>query len=146
MYMNKISKSYTLNRSEKEKIIEAISSCLFNQYEKIVTAYVFGSFLQSIPFKDIDIGVIVTKNLTDLLSFELETEGNLQSIIKCPVDVRILNQAPISFSQNVIRTGRIVIDKDPNMRAEFETTILKQYFDFSPFQRRYLREVTNAPV
>jgi len=81
-----------------------------------------------------------------LLSFELETEGKLQSIIKCPVDVRILKQAPISFSQNVIRTGRIIIDKDPNLRADFETRILKQYFDFSPFQRRYLREVTNAPV
>jgi len=146
MYMHKISKSYSLNRSEKEKIIEVISSCLSNQYEKVITAYLFGSFLQSMSFKDIDIGIIVTKNLSHLLSFELETEGKLQSIIKYPVDVRVLNQAPISFSQNVIRTGRIIIDKDPNLRADFETRILKQYYDFSPFQRRYLREVMNAPV
>ena len=144
--MYKISKSYSLNGSEKEKIMEAISSRLSYHGEKIVTAYVFGSFVQSMSFKDIDIGIIVTKNLNDLLSFELEMESQLQSIIKYPVDVRIINQAPISFCQNVIRTGRTIVDKDPNLRADFETRILKQYFDFLPFQRRYLREVLNAPV
>jgi len=61
--MRKMPKSYNLNRSEKEKIIEAISSYFSSQDEKIITAYVFGSFLQSMSFKDIDIGIIVTKKL-----------------------------------------------------------------------------------
>lgn len=51
-----------------------------------------------------------------------------------------------AISHNVIRSGRPIVDKDPNLRADFETRILKHYFDFSPFQRRYLREVLNAPV
>jgi hypothetical protein len=85
-------------------------------------------------------------DLNKPLDFELELENRLEKAIKYPVDVRILNRAPISFSQNVFRTGRVIIDKNPNMRADFEGRILKQYFDFSPFQQRYLQEVTNAPV
>jgi hypothetical protein len=38
------------------------------------------------------------------------------------------------------------LDKDPNLRADFEGQILKQYFDVAYFQRQYLQEVANAPV
>jgi hypothetical protein len=63
-----------------------------------------------------------------------------------PVDIRILNRAPISFCQNVIREGKVILDKNPDERAFFQGLILKKYFDFEPFRRRYLREVVNAPI
>ena len=138
--------SHTLIRSEKEKIIQIISSHLFQQYDEILAVYIFGSFISERHFSDIDIGIITAMDLNKPLDFELKLENRLEKLIKYPVDVRILNRAPISFSQNVFRTGRVIIDKNPNMRADFEGRILKQYFDFSPFQQRYLQEVTNAPV
>jgi predicted nucleotidyltransferase len=137
---------HTLEKADKEKFVEAISSYLLKQYDEIITVYIFGSFISEQYFSDIDIGIIIAKDLSQSLDFELKLENRLEEIVKYPVDVRVLNQAPISFSQNVFRTGRVVIDKEPNMRADFEGRILKQYFDFSPFQKRYLREVTNAPV
>ena len=138
--------SHTLSRSEKEKVIQIISSHLFQQYDEILAVYIFGSFISERHFSDIDIGIITAMDLNKLLDFELKLENRLEKLIKYPVDVRILNRAPISFSQNVFRTGRVIIDKNPNMRADFEGRILKQYFDFSPFQQRYLQEVTNATV
>jgi len=138
--------SHTLSRSEKEKIIQIISSHFFQQYDEIFSVYIFGSFISKRHFSDIDIGIITDMDLNKTLDFELKLENRLEKLIKYPVDVRILNQAPISFSQNVFRAGRVIIDKNPNMRADFEGRILKQYFDFSPFQQRYLQEVTNAPV
>jgi predicted nucleotidyltransferase len=138
--------SHTLIRSEKEKVIQIISSHLFQQYDEILAVYIFGSFISERHFSDIDIGIITAMGLNKPLDFELKLENRLEKLIKYPVDVRILNRAPISFSQNVFRTGRVIIDKNPNMRADFEGRILKQYFDFSPFQQRYLQEVTNAPV
>jgi len=137
---------YTLTKSEKEKIIKEISSDLFQGHSEILTVYIFGSFISMQSFSDIDIGIVTAMDLRQPLAFELELENRLEKTIKYPVDIRVLNQAPLSFSQNVFRTGRIIIDKDPNMRADFEGRILKQYFDFSPFQQRYLQEVTNAPV
>ncbi|MCK4824390.1 hypothetical protein KA005_52040 [bacterium] len=138
--------SYTLSRSEKEKVIQIISYQLFQQYDEILTVYIFGSFISERSFSDIDIGIITAMDLSKPLDFELKLENRLEKLIKYPVDVRILNRAPISFSQNVFRAGRLIIDKNPNMRSDFEGRILKQYFDFSPFQQRYLQEVTNAPV
>ena len=138
--------SHTLIRSEKEKVIQIISSHLFQQYDEILAVYIFGSFISERHFSDIDIGIITAMDLNKPLDFEMKLENRLEKLIKYPVDVRILNRAPISFSQNVFRTGRVIIDKNPNMRADFEGRILKQYFDFSPFQQRYLQEVTNAPV
>lgn len=138
--------SHTLSRSEKEKVIQIISSHFFQQYDEIFAVYIFGSFISERHFSDIDIGIITAMDLSKPLDFELKLENRLEKLIKYPVDVRILNRAPISFSQNVFRTGRVIIDRNPNMRADFEGRILKQYFDFSPFQQRYLQEVTNAPV
>jgi len=137
---------HSLKKSEKEKIIQEISSYLFQGHDEILTVYIFGSFISAQSFSDIDIGIIAAMDLSKPLEFELELENRLEKVIKFPVDVRILNQAPISFAQNVFRAGRVIIDKNPNMRADFEGRILKQYFDFSPFQQRYLQEVTNAPV
>ncbi len=137
---------HSLKKSEKEKIIHKISSCFSEQHDEILTVYIFGSFISARYFSDIDIGIIAAMDLNKPLEFELELENQLEKVTKFPVDVRILNQAPISFAQNIFRSGRIIIDKNPNMRADFEGRILKQYFDFSPFQQRYLQEVINAPV
>ena len=138
--------SHTLSRSDKEKVIQIISSHFSQQYDEIFSVYIFGSFISERHFSDIDIGIITAMDLSKPPDFELKLENRLEKLIKYPVDIRILNRAPISFSQNVFRTGRVIIDKNPNMRADFQGRILKQYFDFSPFRQRYLQEVTNAPV
>jgi hypothetical protein len=137
---------YTIDRSEKEKLIERIFSHLLKQYEEILFAYIFGSFISAASFSDIDLGIFVGMDLKTPLNFELELENRFEKIAKFPIDVRVLNNAPISFTQNVFRTGIVVLDRHPNMRADFEGRILKEYFDFSPYRKGYLNEVINAPV
>ena len=81
-----------------------------------------------------------------MLECELEFEIKLEELVKFSVDVRVINKAPVSFVQNVIRHGKVIIDSKPNIRSDFESYILRKYFDFSSFRRRYLTEVGNAPV
>ena len=135
-----------IKKSEKKHLIKKISSFLENENQEIATAYLFGSFVKSEFFSDIDLGLITNTDLERPLKFELGMETRLENIVKYPVDVRILNHAPFSFSQNVIRHGEIIIDKNPNLRAEFTGNVLKQYFDFSHFRKHYLKEVINAPI
>ena len=116
------------------------------KHDEIVLAYVFGSFVQSDKFSDIDLGILIKEKLDTPMDMELNLEIALEDIVHYPVDVRILNHAPISFCQNVIRHGRVVLERDANLRADFTGNILKQYFDFAPFRRRYLKEVSNAPI
>ena len=136
---------HSLEPIQKENIIKDIVSAL-TKHDEIVLAYVFGSFVHSGHFSDIDLGILVKEKLVTPLNIELKLEIALEDIVHYPVDVRILNHAPLSFCQNVIRYGRVVLERDANLRADFTGNILKQYFDFAPFRRRYLREVANAPI
>jgi predicted nucleotidyltransferase len=137
---------YTIDSSQKEKLIEIFARQLEKQYKEIRFAYIFGSFISETYFSDIDLGIVLGVDLKSPLDFEIELENRLEKIAKLPVDVRVLNYAPISFTQNVFRTGRVILDKYPNIRADFEGRILKKYFDFAPYHRAYLQEVINAPV
>ena len=139
-------KKQYLKASEKEDIVSAISSHLQRECAEIAAAYLFGSFVKEEAFSDIDLGILMNTDFERPLEYELELESRLERILKYPVDIRIINGAPLSFCQNVIRHGRVIVDRDPNLRADFEGQTLKQYFDFARFRRQYLAEVKNAPV
>ncbi|MBE3111682.1 MAG: hypothetical protein IMZ54_02825 [Acidobacteria bacterium] len=135
-----------MNEPEKNRIVGVISDLLSERVE-IVFAYVFGSFVGDANFSDIDIGVFVQGIPQPAsLNLELQLERQVESLVHVPADVRILNGAPPSFIFQIIKRSRRVVDKDPNLRAEFEGRILKEYFDFAPFRRRYLEEVGHAPL
>lgn len=142
--MNKIIK-HTIAKREKEKITKSISSYIRKRKE-IVTAYFFGSYVSGQQFGDIDIGALVLNEPDNPLEYEFELEIKIEELVKISVDVRVLNKAPVTFVQNVIRHGIIFIDNNPNIRADFESYILRKYFDFAPFRRQYLAEVINAPL
>ena len=139
-------KKYTISKIQRVRIAENISSYLEENLEGITTAYLFGSFAEDTPFSDIDLGVLIKNDLERAIFFEFELENRLEKIFKHSVDVRILNRAPLSFCQNVIRHGKVILDRDPNLRADFEGNILKQYFDYSRFRKQYLKEAVNAPI
>lgn len=132
--------------SEKQVIIKQISS-RFSKQKKIVFAYIFGSFVSEKKFTDIDIGIfIANKKGINTLNFELRMENDINSFIHFPVDVRIINDAPISFVYHVIKDGVLIKDDAPCLRADFEGMIFKKYLDLAFFRKQYLREVINAPI
>jgi predicted nucleotidyltransferase len=137
---------HSLQTDQKEKLVITISSFLEKNFQEIVAVYLHGSFATGLFFSDIDMGILIQNGLERALDFELEMENRLEKIVKYSVDVRVLNQAPLSFCQKVIRHRKVILDKNPNLRADFEGQILKQYFDVAYFQRQYLQEVANAPV
>jgi predicted nucleotidyltransferase len=137
---------HSLQTDEKEKLVTEISFYLEKNFKEIVAVYLYGSFVTSLFFSDIDLGILTKNDFERTLNFELDLENKLEKIVKYSVDVRVLNRAPLSFCQNVIRQRKVILDKDPNLRADFEGQILKQYFDIAYFQRQYLQEVANAPV
>ena len=132
-----------LKPSEKERINREVSGYLLRRDEEIAAAYCHGSFLTD-AFTDIDLGVLLYTALGDPVIYEMSLENELEKLISYSVDIRVINEAPISFCQAVVR-GKVILDRDPNRRAEFESRVLREYFDFAPFRQRYLAEVLNAP-
>jgi len=142
--MIKIKKN-TITKQKKEEIIKTISSNL-QRHAEIYTAYIYGSFVTGRSFTDIDLGISLRHEPENVLEYEIELESNLEQLVKIAMDVRVLNKAPLSFLQNVIRHSLVIVDREPNRRSDFESNVLKKYFDFARFRRRYLSEVSNAPI
>jgi len=134
---------HNLEPSQKDRIIREVSGYLSRHHEEIVAAYCYGSFLTG-AFADIDLGLLLQTAPEQPVAYEMSLETELERFISYSIDVRVINQAPVSFCQAVVR-GKVIVDRDPDRRTGFETRVLKQYFDFAPFRKRYLAEVLNAP-
>ena len=134
-----------LDESQRRRLREAAAAYIRRRCPEVLAAYVFGSFQTPGPFADIDLGILLAGEPGDPLETELRLEARLAAELGYPVDIRVLNRAPVAFAQAAIR-GEVIVDREPDIRADFETAILKRYFDFAPFRRRYLAEVLNAPV
>ena len=144
--MNIHSKKYTLSAPTKDRMSKQLASYICQEFEDVVTVYLFGSFIREGQFSDIDLGLLFKKDVSEALSLELALETRLEELFGHPFDVRVLNGAPNSFAYNVVRTGNIIVDFDTNFRAGFEGNVLKKYFDFAYFRRRYLKEVGHAEI
>lgn len=139
-------KKRRLSIKEKEILVEKISNAL-KAKEHIIFAYIFGSFVSGDSFKDIDIGIFISDSeIKSPLTQELEMEGELEDAIHIPVDVRIINKAPLSFIYNILKNRIVIVDNNKSLRADFEGLVYKKYFDFQYLRREYLREIINAPV
>ena len=139
-------KLFHVDEKTKSSIIEELKGCLEKQ-ENIAFAYLHGSFVTEERFKDIDVSVYLTSLLSSVLEVELELETELGNVIrKYPLDVRVLNGAPLSFRYNVIRHGFPLVVKDDDARADFVEATLADYFDFAPFRENYLKEVLSSGI
>lgn len=141
-------KKFRYNRSpeEKQNIVQRIVTYLESAQPEMLAVYLFGSFAKDKPFADIDIAILFSTVMDEPLNDELDIENNIEKLISIPVDVRVMNAAPLSFQYQVIHDGRVLIDREPQHRAEYEGQILKQYFDFSRYRKRYLKEAVYAPL
>ena len=78
--------------------------------------FIFGSFLEGAEFNDIDIALLLSKELGldpfKSLKFSLKVADELEKQIKprFEFDVMILNIAPIEFQFEVIRKREILWD------------------------------------
>ncbi|MGA2467595.1 MAG: nucleotidyltransferase domain-containing protein [Thermodesulfobacteriota bacterium] len=131
---------FQISESDKKIIMEKLRYSL-EKRPNLLLAYVYGSFVMADKFRDIDIAVYLKQIPSTPLHVELELETELGNIIKnYLVDVRILNNAPLSFRYNVIKSGKPIVVVDDDARTDFEEATLSNYFDFSPFRKMYLKE------
>ena len=116
---------------------------------QVVFAYLHGSVLSVDNPRDIDIGVYLyadeferlSRTGETSLSFAIPLEMELEKVLGHKVDVQVLNRAPLSFRYRVITDGFLIVDKDSNLRSDFEYLSRVEYFDFRPRSQEYLREV-----
>jgi hypothetical protein len=131
---------YSLS-SEERSSHESAAKAFLAAKDGILFAYIHGSFVTGERFRDVDVAVYFANHPVHRIEEELSLESELSRVMKhLPVDLRILNDAPLSFRYNVIRYGRPVFVRDSDARFEFVEATLRDYFDFAPYRKMYLRE------
>jgi predicted nucleotidyltransferase len=98
-------------------------------------AYLYGSMLESDRIHDVDVGLFLDEtvaarkaNLLDDLSVTLRAAVNV------PVDIRVLNEAPLSFLYHVLR-GRLLSCRDEAFLTDMMEDVARRYLDLASFLR-----------
>lgn len=113
---------------------------------EIFFGYLHGSFAEGRSFKDIDVAVFVDEEAIPkerALDFEMSTSIKLEKEVKLPIDVKVINYAPLGFQYHCT-TGLLIMCKDDDLRVDFLTRVRSLYFDFKPSSERFLLEMLYA--
>jgi uncharacterized protein len=134
-------KIYEASHKERLDVGERIAARLAEKPE-VMFAFLYGSFVSEPLFRDIDLGVYVAGIEP---SQYYACEDRLARLVEdavgflFPVDVRIINEAPISFCFEVIR-GDLIFSRNEERLVDFLTCTAREHLDIAPLRLHYLRE------
>ena len=110
---------------------------------EIVFAYLHGSFAEGLPFHDVDVAVYLDPAfamVTDIFDYEMSLSIELTRLLRFPVDVHVLNGAPLGFQHSVLQ-GEVLLVRDEDKLTDFIERVALEYMDFAYLGHRYLLEV-----
>jgi len=134
-----------ISSMDKDAILDTIGR-IAGGFKEVKIAYVFGSFLLREDFRDIDIALLLSEDLSPYSSLKLAMHiGTLLDweIRSChESDVRVLNNAHPEFQYEVVKTGKAVFSRDEQERFDYEAEVISTYLDLKEmydfFDREYL--------
>ena len=117
----------------KKEVMDEIGK-IISGFDDVRAAYVFGSFIHHDDFNDIDVALLIFKELNPYtrFKFEMMVARELERQIKprFEFDVKILNHSPIEFQYEVLKKGKAVFLRDRTENVEYESKTISDYLDF----------------
>jgi len=129
-------------------IEQALRGFFASRAEGVVAAYLFGSVARRTagPSSDVDVAVLyAVAPPATIDGLPVDLENDLAQLLRRPVQVVVLNTAPVDLVHRVLRDGVLVLDRDPGARIRFEVRARNEYFDLQPILARYRRRPSAAP-
>ncbi len=108
----------------------------------VVCVWLFGSVVRGTarPDSDIDIAVLLERDPPLTLDASAPAMGgDIEVATGLPIDLVILNHAPVDLIHRVLRDGVQLVERDRNARVRFEVKASNEYFDLKPHLDRYRR-------
>lgn len=144
--------------AERAAALDTLRGCL-RAKPGVVFAYVYGSFVEDRPFHDVDVAVYLEGMATpEMSTFAMDLARDLEKSLSPvlsgaemgrggdrspPVDVRVLDQAPLGFRYHVFR-GRLLVSRDEALRTQEVERTVSRYLDLKPLRQRALKEAMRA--
>jgi predicted nucleotidyltransferase len=125
--------------SNIEELLPGAVRYLENQPE-VLFAYLFGGLAagRGGPLSDIDLAVYL-KEGRRASKVKIRLLNNLIDLLRTEeIDLVILNAAPLPLAYRILKSKRILMDRDPFLRHRYESLIIREYLDFSVAESRIL--------
>lgn len=111
----------------------------FKERGEVSALYVFGSLAKANETKesDIDIAVLVDETKLEKKNFELLKRRYYAAspyFSLRPIDIVLLNTASPFLKHQVIKTGRILFDRNRKLRVRFTAQAITEYLDYKPIE------------
>jgi len=126
---------HKITEAERAQLISVIAHVL-NRAEEIAFAYIYGAFVTKNLFRDIDICIHIIRDVEDPLTyagsiqemiFDATTNRGFETFIIDDFDVRVINESPYDFAINILCEGKLIVDKDPELRTDYIERISNEY-------------------
>jgi predicted nucleotidyltransferase len=118
----------------------------FKDRNEVSALYVFGSFGRDKKSResDIDIAVLIDESKLKRKNFEFLRKkyyAASPAFSLRPVDIVILNTGTPFLKHQVLKTGRILFDRNRKLRVRFTERAITEYLDYKPIEDIYLKAV-----
>jgi predicted nucleotidyltransferase len=134
---------YTIQIEAREELLRRLAAEMERE-SAIGFAYLYGSLLDTDRVHDIDIGLYLREPIAKTGSaIAPELSARLTAMAEVPVDVRILNAAPLSFMYHVVR-GRLLVCRDEALLTTILEDVARRYLDLAPLLRQGTKDAFAA--
>jgi predicted nucleotidyltransferase len=122
---------YRIQPEAREALVRRLKAELEKE-PAVAFAYLYGSLLDSEAVHDVDVCLYLRESETERGSAIASALSTWLSIIAgVPVDIRVLNEAPLSFVYHVLR-GRLLVCHDENLLTSKLEDVARRYLDLAP--------------
>lgn len=120
----------------------------FKDRDEVNAVYIFGSaaYERQTIESDIDVAVLVDENKLKNKSYNtLRNKYYIDSpcLSLRPLDIVILNTAPPYLKHRIIKTGKVIFDRNRKKRVRFAADAILEYLDYKPIENICLKAVAN---
>ena len=121
-------------------LIERLRKALLHDGD-ILFAYLYGSaaYDPNLPTRDIDVAVYLKPtNIKGYISKEEAITAFLISIFHTDkIDLRILNELPLTLQYSILKDGKLLFSRDDPQRIDFDTSVMIRFLELKPYLDEY---------
>ena len=125
---------YELTAEEKIKIIDFLRERL-GSINEILFAYVHGGFVERNLFRDVDLAVWI-RSEEKAFYYTVDFSAKLEVEVGIPIDIHVLNEAPLPFKYHVLTQGKLLFSKDEKLRFRVIDETVRKYIDLKKLMEK----------
>lgn len=120
----------------------------FEDYPGVIAVYLFGSSVtgRDSRFSDVDVAVLFDAGRTPGFEERLIHSAELSRLLRRDVDLVYLNDTSCVLRMQVIKKGRIIVNRQPKKVSEFALDTLKEYFDLKMVRRPIEKKLSSVRI